>query len=93
MVIDLDWTCPVCGGKMFSEVHHSDVRLPGVKKTNRDVLMLMSNAELAEWLCRIQYREGDICAPVHNVQNCRFAEGCKDCWLDWLNKEVDNDGD
>ena len=56
--------------------------------TNADKIRTMSDEELAEWLIRVQYREGDICAPTHDVQNCRYAEGCKACWLEWLKEEA-----
>lgn len=60
--------------------------------TNGDAIRQMSDEKLTEWIIKIQYREGDICAPVHDVQNCHYADGCRTCWLSWLKSpvEVDN---
>ena len=81
--------CGLQDGYVIMGIRHiesvSDLKPP----TNYLRIVSMSPEELTEWLCGIQYREGDICAPVHNVQNCRFADGCKDCWLDWLKSPVE----
>ena len=62
-------------------------------QTNADRIRQMSDEEFTVWIIKIQYREGDICAPVHDVQNCHYVDGCRTCWLDWLKREASEVGE
>lgn len=53
--------------------------------TKADLIRAMSDEELAEWICKVQYREGDVCPPTHE---CSVDRSCEKCWLDWLKQEA-----
>ena len=55
------------------------------RKTNADRIRAMTDEELAEYICKVQYREGDVCPPTHN---CAVDKACVKCWLDWLKEEA-----
>lgn len=59
--------------------------------TNYDRLIQKSPEDLADAIVSAQYNEGDVCPPNHSQTNdlCLQADGCRRCWLHWLNKEVD----
>lgn len=50
-------------------------------KTNADRIRAMSDEELVDWICGI--------CPTSVPFDC--DHGCKICWLDWLQQEVDSD--
>ena len=54
--------------------------------THADAVRAMSDEELAQYICKTQYREGDVCPPTHN---CAVDKSCEKCWLDWLKQEVE----
>lgn len=54
-------------------------------RTNADKIRSMSDEEMAEFICKTQYREGDVCPPTHE---CAVDKSCEKCWLDWLRKEA-----
>lgn len=60
--------------------------------TNYDLIISKTPEKLAGWLCQTQYREGDFCPPKHGLRYCQMADGCRVCWLSWLESpaEVDN---
>lgn len=60
---------------------------------NADRIRVMSDEELADWLCQTQYREGDFCPPKHGWQYCIISDGCSVCWLDWLKSPVNEEGE
>ena len=53
--------------------------------TNADRIRAMTDEELAKYICKTQYREGDVCPPTHN---CAVDKSCENCWLDWLKQEA-----
>lgn len=56
--------------------------------TNADRIRSMSDEELAEWMCQMQARDGELCPPKHGYKLCLTENGCKPCWLEWLKKEA-----
>lgn len=57
------------------------------KQTNADRIRQMSDEELAE-------RFASACPPKDAMNRCcqyylSGSNGCKDCWLDWLQQEVE----
>lgn len=52
---------------------------------NADHIRAMTDEELAEFICKTQYRDGDVCPPTHN---CALDKNCEKCWLDWLKEEA-----
>ena len=58
-----------------------------------DQLVSMTPEELAEWMCKTQFREGDFCPPKHGWQYCLMADGCRKCWLSWLKAPVEKEGE
>lgn len=59
--------------------------------TNVKRIRRMTEEELAEWICRKQFREGDFCPPVQEWRYCQMADGCRACWLDWLKSPAEVD--
>ena len=59
--------------------------------TNYDLLISKTTKELAEWMCQTQFREGDFCPPEHGWKYCQMADGCRECWLDWLKAPVEGE--
>ena len=56
--------------------------------SSADRIRSMTDEELAVFL------EGAVCPPPFNGSWCRRDSerwNCKDCWLDWLKKEVNDD--
>ena len=55
--------------------------------TNGDRVRSMTDEELAEWKAG-----GDQCPPTQffGDYDCISHPSCKDCWLDWLKQEVEN---
>ena len=83
------YSCSECPASKSDYVQFKTKPKP---KTNYDLLISKTPGELAEWLCRTQYREGDFCPPKHGWQYCQMADGCRACWLDWL-KSPEEEGD
>ena len=54
-------------------------------KTNADRIRAMTDEALAEYICKIQFREGDVCPPTHK---CAVDKSCEVCWLEWLKQEA-----
>lgn len=52
--------------------------------TNADRIRAMSDEELAEWF-NVMNGIDKVC-PDFGAHNCR--ESCRECWLDWLKREV-----
>ena len=50
----------------------------------------MNDEELAQYICKTQYREGVVCPPTHE---CAVDKSCEKCWLDWLKQEAKDDAD
>lgn len=94
--------CDNCGFLLTEQVIHvcgrNEGRLPlfdgdgnckGWKKkriTNGDNFRAMTDDELAQYICKTQYRDGDFCPPTHN---CELDKSCEKCWLDWLRQECE----
>lgn len=52
--------------------------------SNYDLLISKTPEEMADWMCRTQFRSGDFCPPKHGWKYCQMADGCRECWLGWL---------
>lgn len=91
-------TALLCWGQRFAPPVDADDWCEGWKprnvtpQTNYDRIVSMTPEKLAGWLCQTQYREGDFCPPKHGLRYCQMADGCRVCWLSWLESpaEVDN---
>lgn len=63
-------------------------------KTNGDAIRAMSNEELAEFLLKVNTAYAESCMVGEKV--CKWEDypthdkGCKDCFKEWLESEVDN---
>lgn len=64
---------------------------PPLVLTNYDRLISKTPEELAEWMCKAQFREGEFCPPKRGWQYCLMADGCHECWLDWLKSPADKE--
>lgn len=57
-------------------------------QTNADRIRAMSDEELAEFIWDRSFFYGR--PPKRNCMQCN-QDSCRDCWLDWLKREVDSD--
>ena len=79
-----------CGGDESKCDFYEEKRKKATPKiTNADRIRAMTDEELAE-------RFASACPPKDATNRCclyyfQESNGCKDCWLDWLKQEVDND--
>lgn len=56
-------------------------------QTNADKIRAMSDEELAEWLAK--HNERSAVCPNFGAHDCQAL--CRQCWLDWLKQEVNDD--
>lgn len=62
------------------------------KKTNADKIRNMNDEQLAEFLLKVNWANEEPC--MQNSGNCKWEDyptrdkGCKDCFLEYLRKEV-----
>lgn len=88
--------CKKCGGIAGWDSYYQSwicTRCGDVERkptTNYDLLIRKTPEELAAWICKVQYREGDVCPPTHN---CAVDKSCEKCWLDWLKEEAGTDAE
>ena len=80
------YTCPYCGNSFYVEYYkcpwcHTQMLFP--KRTNGDKIRKMSNEELAMIL------QHQATCPVKNCPSNEFPQDCYKCWIDYLNKEVE----
>lgn len=90
--------CDTCADKNYCEPHRKNgeliVMCGAYKKlpTNADPIRAMSNEELADAFAAA-------CPPTKGANRCceyygLGTDGCRACWLDWLQSAVDGgDGD
>lgn len=50
--------------------------------TNAEKVRTMTDEQMAAWM-----NEHDFCCPPVDCKD----NGCVECWLEWLQQEVDND--
>ena len=96
-----DSICNDCAHQMrcdMAEIGRSPLAIStcyGYEKGNQtraDYIRAKSYEELAEWLSRFTYCTE---CPVRADGLCSFFksyEWCADHWMEWLKKEVDNEG-
>ena len=62
------------------------------KQTNGDRIRAMSDEELAEYFTPDYYDSPKVYCPVQPVigeGECAMRSDCRQCWLEWLKREVE----
>ena len=68
--------CPVCG---------EDMRV-GSDMTNADRIRSMTDEELGKLLNEFGH------CPLSRIEDdCRSYDRCRDCWIDWLKEDAEED--
>ena len=79
-----NWYLPSCGAcKAFKEAYHAGTL------TNGDRIRQMDNAETAEFFGFAVL----ICPPIRGRKPDNCPDGCKECWLNWLNAPAESEGE
>lgn len=86
-------TCPVCRGEMQWKDKNTMICSCGyeikVKRTNADIIRIMTNEELVKLFLAIQ---GDILNNYHGgLQLKPIFPTTKETWLKWLGKESEGE--